>query len=446
MLPFILAAVGGYLIGDSFGKEIDSKVPKFSTGGVPSGAGMFSFSEWELMPNNRYYRKFLISKEDAKSGKGRDITDLGVVESMEETDDGFYVVILSVTEVGKEYFEKNMGKFSGMMAKGGMGVKSRYEIVLKDSNGELINVGTTYAYNLMDATKQGTKVADVYKMSLEKVYPIDDLEDADKNRKQGTRMMKRMGMMAKGGMAKGLNTYKLRAEGLDDFLSFLKTGMYMRMKSFTIEPIGVPDVVVSFVTDASLSEIKSKLREVPDSHVMLETIKPINKYTGERFADGGNIDFKKYLVEGKVYFEDGEEGTQAASMGGSSRISKMVMAKTEVSAIEKVIMDFELYMGVIVNFDDLYAEEIMADGGMMAKGGKVRKTETYTYEIKNRDGVLEKATISGDYYNVDDIRDMIQDKAQKYLSKDATKNKTGVRYSLFRSNGDLKANGTIRKK
>jgi hypothetical protein len=33
MLPFILAAVGGYLIGDSFGKEIDSKVPKFEDGG-----------------------------------------------------------------------------------------------------------------------------------------------------------------------------------------------------------------------------------------------------------------------------------------------------------------------------------------------------------------------------------------------------------------------------
>jgi len=79
-----------------------------------------------------------------------------------------------------------------------------------------------------------------------------------------------------------------------------------------------------------------------------------------------------------------------------------------------------------------------------AKGGK---TETYTYEIKGRDGkVFEKATVSGDYHNVDDIKDMIQDKAQKYLSKDATKYKTGVRYSLFRSNGDLKANGTIRKK
>ena len=33
MIPFILAAVGGYLIGDSFGEEIYSKVPKFEDGG-----------------------------------------------------------------------------------------------------------------------------------------------------------------------------------------------------------------------------------------------------------------------------------------------------------------------------------------------------------------------------------------------------------------------------
>jgi hypothetical protein len=103
------------------------------------------------------------------------------------------------------------------------------------------------------------------------------------------------GMMAKGG---SLNTYKLRAEGLNDFLSFLQEGMYMRMKSFTIEPTGVFDVVVSFVTDASLSEIKSTLKKVPDSHVMLETVKPINEYTGERMADGGMMSKGDMMADG----------------------------------------------------------------------------------------------------------------------------------------------------
>ena len=102
----------------------------------------------------------------------------------------------------------------------------------------------------------------------------------------------RMGYMADGGGVGRVKTYKLRAEGLNDFLAFLQTGMYMKIKSFTVEPIGVPDVVVTFETESSLSEIKSKLREIPDSHVMLQTVMPINEYTGERneeYANGGGV-------------------------------------------------------------------------------------------------------------------------------------------------------------
>lgn len=110
-----------------------------------------------------------------------------------------------------------------------------------------------------------------------------------------------------GGVKSGSNTiYKLRAEGLNDFLAFLQKGMYFRVKSFTIEPMGIPDVVVTFETDASLSEIKSKLREVPDSHVMLETVKPVNAYTGDRdkkYAKGGMTEHGLRL--GDEIFEDG---------------------------------------------------------------------------------------------------------------------------------------------
>lgn len=112
--------------------------------------------------------------------------------------------------------------------------------------------------------------------------------------------------MSTGGGVGSANSkiYKLRAEGLNDFLAFLQKGMYMRVKSFTVKPIGVPDVEVSFETDASLSEIKSKLREVPDSHVMIETVKPFNEYTGEReedYAEGGilgsNFNPKSFTLE-----------------------------------------------------------------------------------------------------------------------------------------------------
>ena len=118
--------------------------------------------------------------------------------------------------------------------------------------------------------------------------------------------------MAKGGGVKSSNNvYKLRAEGLNDFLAFLQEGMYFRVKSFTVETTSGPDVVVSFETDASLSEIKTKLDEVPDSHVMLETIKPINEYTGERneeYAKGGGVSEKltKARLKAKLYKPSGD--------------------------------------------------------------------------------------------------------------------------------------------
>lgn len=177
----------------------------------------------------------------------------------------------------------------GMMAKGGMvkfeknGNKLMYfepinqrEVIVAYINDSSKIVTPTGSYYLPNPIAK-----DVIKWAIKNGYEF--MQD-DKKYESG-------GEMAKGGNLK-LNTYKLRAEGLNDFLSFLQTGMYMKMKSFTIEPIGVPDVVVSFVTDASLSEIKSKLKEVPDSHVMLETIKPINEYTGERdrmMAKGGGV-------------------------------------------------------------------------------------------------------------------------------------------------------------
>jgi hypothetical protein len=121
---------------------------------------------------------------------------------------------------------------------------------------------------------------------------------------------------AKGGGVGRVKTYKLRAEGLNDFLAFLQTGMYMKIKSFTVEPIGVPDVVVTFETESSLSEIKSKLREIPDSHVMLQTVMPINEYTGERneqYADGGGVGENSHLKGERAYITDKQiedEGTK----------------------------------------------------------------------------------------------------------------------------------------
>jgi hypothetical protein len=51
MIPFILAVVGGYLIGDSVGQEIDSKIPEFADGGMAEGREDDLFKEYEFNKN-----------------------------------------------------------------------------------------------------------------------------------------------------------------------------------------------------------------------------------------------------------------------------------------------------------------------------------------------------------------------------------------------------------
>jgi hypothetical protein len=138
----------------------------------------------------------------------------------------------------------------------------------------------------------------------------------------------------------GIKTYKLRAEGLNDFLAFLQNDMYFKIKSFTIEPTGFPDVVVTFDTSSSLTEIKQKLKELPDSHVMLQTVKPFNEYTGEReeegeYANGGSmssgheigdtVNFNSVLggtKTGTIISKMGDEGFRVQIGDGFATIKK----------------------------------------------------------------------------------------------------------------------------
>jgi hypothetical protein len=67
MIPFILAAIGGYLIGDSVGEEIDSKIPKFDNGGaVRNFKGYATSSKIE---NSRIFRQLIESVYNNQSGE-----------------------------------------------------------------------------------------------------------------------------------------------------------------------------------------------------------------------------------------------------------------------------------------------------------------------------------------------------------------------------------------
>lgn len=80
--------------------------------------------------------------------------------------------------------------------------------------------------------------------------------------------------------------YKLRAECSKDVLNFLnKTHNEISSLKMIRDGGGFPDVEFEFETKLSLNKIFSILHGIEDTHVMRQTIKPIEEYTGERNYD-----------------------------------------------------------------------------------------------------------------------------------------------------------------
>lgn len=84
-----------------------------------------------------------------------------------------------------------------------------------------------------------------------------------------------------------MKEYKLRSECLMDIVAFvnvllnLEGGSKIRIKA--IDSISsIPDMEMTFSTILSKSEIISLLSDIDDSHVMIETLQPIELYTGLR--------------------------------------------------------------------------------------------------------------------------------------------------------------------
>lgn len=75
-------------------------------------------------------------------------------------------------------------------------------------------------------------------------------------------------------------SYKLRAECTVDVSRFVEAVHpdTMTMKKHKL----LPDCVVEFTSQLSLSEIINLMSEIPDGHVMIETVATAQFYTGER--------------------------------------------------------------------------------------------------------------------------------------------------------------------
>jgi ABC-type uncharacterized transport system permease subunit len=76
--------------------------------------------------------------------------------------------------------------------------------------------------------------------------------------------------------------YKFRAECSQDAEQF-KHENREAISDYEIQKVeGYPDVYVTFDSYLELSEIIELMRDIDDGHVMYQTVKPIEEYTGER--------------------------------------------------------------------------------------------------------------------------------------------------------------------
>ena len=66
--------------------------------------------------------------------------------------------------------------------------------------------------------------------------------------------------------------YKLRAECRSDVVLFIQS-VFTQLRNFQMTEIeGIPDVHFEFETDLASDELKFTLEDIPDSHVMIETL------------------------------------------------------------------------------------------------------------------------------------------------------------------------------
>ena len=80
---------------------------------------------------------------------------------------------------------------------------------------------------------------------------------------------------------KCIQIYKFRAECIVDVHRFLYS-LAPNWVEYHVTATTFPDVTVALKTAATLDELCSVIKTVPDGHVMLETIQPLDRYTGER--------------------------------------------------------------------------------------------------------------------------------------------------------------------
>lgn len=88
--------------------------------------------------------------------------------------------------------------------------------------------------------------------------------------------------MEKEDYSKDIKHFKLRAECLDDVLLLIHKMPTNVWEMKIVQVSHLPDVVFEFKTTLTLDEILAIMNKQADSHVMMDTLRPFDEYTGER--------------------------------------------------------------------------------------------------------------------------------------------------------------------
>lgn len=75
--------------------------------------------------------------------------------------------------------------------------------------------------------------------------------------------------------------YKFRAECENDVLAFRDITKGVTFDFVFLDGVR-PDVTVEFESPLTIEEIRAEMAKMDDGHVMLQTVMPIEQYTGER--------------------------------------------------------------------------------------------------------------------------------------------------------------------
>jgi len=378
-----------------------------------ANGGMINTREWTIKPNNRYYRKFIVDREDY-----REITEHGVTESMEELDNGKYEIIISVTKAGKDYFEKNMGS---KYAKGGrMDVKNREAMQKAAAIREAVKIAQL-------AYENGIKASD---MSLEeysmKVSQASGMSFGKAYIKLAYESMKSTGYAKGGYMASSFKNGGVSGRNRKRTLEEMAAEAVGTSTWFQLDKETQAGVIAELITEGVLPQRMAKGSKVSEdfsvTYKLADGKSVTEKYSNKDEMDEGIAMFylnndvldaiineakpKEEKPAKKSLFDTGKAAPKVAK-------SKSTAPIVEVAGLEDEIGRYDELKAIIKNAD---AEKELI-GGKIKEVAKEAYIETYVNMGKRPTSITIKSGDKDISYTVQDKYKLVNEDKETVLEQ-----------------------------